>query len=200
MAKRKTKVLPPKEKKKPKIKEYQGGMGVPNHNTSTLVSKTPGSEKDLITQKFPMLRLALSEKEGANVTTLAFFDECYDMTHFPGEYTCPITGSVYHPPTWMDPEIFVRMLLDDPGVLNSARILSKGENTPKKRYGLRTCIELVFTDKYLPYMFEKLTEGVDDVLAEFLVAYVHDKAKYAPKKKRKKRPAPPPDDDDPVPF
>ena len=187
--KRRRKTLAPTDgaPKKKKVVKYDGGMPVPNHGIPPFVSEKPGAS-EFLSQKFPLLALKKPETaERAQAKGLAFFDDVYKMVNYPD---CSdresATGLQYMPPTWMDPEVFVRMALEQPAVVAAARKASKGENKAANRSAVRDQLEEVFGIHYLKYMFEQFTE-VQDLIAQYVVSHVHDEDQHSPPKKKKRR-------------
>jgi len=193
MAKRKLRMLPPFESmpRQAKPKEYQGGITVPNHMTPTDLPEKPGDKEVTRSRRFPLLSLKRTESpESATAVGMAFFDPAYEMTSYPDyDHQDEQTGGIYCPPTWMDPEVFARMLLDKEEVVALARRVARGENKVNDRRALREQIEQVLLENYVEYLVERF-QTVDDVLAEWLVAHVHDKDKYNPPRRKKRRKKP----------
>jgi hypothetical protein len=109
--------------------------------------------------KFPLLRLRTPlQPEGA---TMAFVDERYGCSH------TPIGGIA--PPTWMDPDIFLRMLLKDTKTQELVKA-AVDRNSFKPLKELEAQIQLVFEAEYLPYLLEKLA-GVQNLLGRWIIAH-----------------------------
>ena len=110
-----------------KLKVYQGGMCVPNHMVSPLLypedTKDLSAHDNIKRRKFVTLELRIPESKGSGYArSLAFVDEKYncrkafdrqdvDPTSLTKVDAKNLTYDKIPPPTWMDPEVFVRMVL-----------------------------------------------------------------------------------------
>jgi hypothetical protein len=176
-----------------------GGLPAPNHaHHPALVD----IDDDLLcnhdlsgTPRFPLLMLAKPESEGAgHASTLAFLDERYGVKNW-AEFmvyveTCKectkkgVIEFLHRPPTWMDPEVFVRMMDKHPRTRAIvAMYLKQGHSG--KRIKMNELLQQVFEEVYLVYMLEQFSE-IRDLLAQWVIAHYAEEVRDAGKKRRKK--------------
>lgn len=169
MAKRKVKEPPPKEEKKPvKKKEHLDGLDPPNHLVGRSRSEAgkPDWSGQLIEDAdpeerkrwWPMVMLRSEKEEGGLTGT--FIDPRYGADHW--------YEWADHPPTWMDPEVFADMAVDDPEVV---KILTACWEKKTRKYEklLPKHLQRVFEEKYLPYMLERF-EHAKQLIGHYLTA------------------------------
>lgn len=137
-------------------------MPVPNHMAPLDLTDQPGTNP-LVTHRFPLLHLAKPEsKHSSEAAGLAFVDDVYGMTRW-------VDRDISAPPTWMDPEIFVRMVVTDERVIEFCqeyvRLRRRGSTKP-----LRELVADTFSEVYLVYMFEQF-ESVTDLIVEWIIAH-----------------------------
>lgn len=152
MSKRKPKVLPPKGPSKPK-REHPDSLRAPNHMVPLTIPAKP--EKRAASQRYPLLQLALPDSPGSGQPgQLAFFDKLHKLV-------CAYDRDTGSPPSWMDPEVFVRMVRQDPRLAKQKRWSAKQ---------LAPILQEVFEETYLPYMLDRFEE-VLPLLVEWLAAH-----------------------------
>jgi hypothetical protein len=179
-----------------------GGLPAPNHaHHPSLVDITddPFCNQDSAgVPTFPMMMLAKPESEGAgHASTLAFLDERYGvkkwaelMVYLDLCKECTRKGVqefLRRPPSWMDPEVFVRMVDKNPRTRKIVQMyLKKGHSGQRLR--MNEMLQEVFEEEYLVYMLEQFTE-VRDLLAQWVIAHYAEEERNAATKKRKRKPA-----------
>lgn len=116
---------------------------------------------DKARNRFPLLALRLSATADTHETlTMAFIDKGYGCKH------PPVAG--LSPPTWMDPEIFVRMLLADADVIAAAEAVIKDKSFAKLSKLIEE-VEKVFATTYADYISNQFA-AVAPLLAKWTVA------------------------------
>jgi hypothetical protein len=154
-------VLPPLEKKTPRKVVHLDGMECPNHNCSFDLEKIPGTQKPN-SQRFPMMRMMWAEKGAGQAERLLFVDEVYEMRHWTDrDEDCA--------PSWMDPEIFIRMALKDERVRQIYEKYKENPTDARKRQ-LMGVLQEVFEAEYLVYMFEQF-ELAKPLLADWVIGH-----------------------------
>lgn len=179
-----------------KLKIYQGGMCVPNHMVSPMLypedAKTLSVNDNAKRRKFVTLELRIPETKGSGYAkSLAFIDEKYGCRKtFDRQDVDPaslakldaknLTYDKIPPPTWMDPEVFVRMVLSrDKAVASAVKQITKsGVDDCARLKDLKPltkiCNEVLDSD-YIPYMRDK-SKRAFPVLAEWIVSHEYDKS------------------------
>ncbi len=166
-ARRKSKELPPTEPgKQPKKRVDLDGMDVPNHNKTFDLTPVPG-EGECDTQRYPMMSLHRALKGSGTSIGLAFVDDVYGMTHW-------LERDLEAPPSWMDPEIFIRMVVTDERVQEVCQGYIDAKDADDKRE-LRKLVDEIFEEVYLVYMLEQF-EKVRRLVADWAVAHFAVKA------------------------
>lgn len=179
-----------------KLKVYQGGMCVPNHMVSPLLypedAKDLSSHDNIKRRKFVTLELRIPETKGSGYAkSLAFVDDKYNCRKtFDRQDVDPesltkleaknLTYDRIPPPTWMDPEIFVRMVLAKQKEVAAAvkQITKSGVDDCSRLKELKPITKLcnsVLDSEYVPYMKEKAKRAFP-VLAEWIVSHEYDKS------------------------
>lgn len=178
-----------------KLKIYQGGMCVPNHMVSPLLypedAKRLSASDNAKRRKFVTLELRIPETKGSGYAkSLAFVDERYGCRKtFDRQDVDPgaiakldpkkLTYDKIPPPTWMDPEIFVRMVLSKEKEVATAvkQVIKAGVDDNAKLKDLKPLTKLcneVLDSSYVPYIKEKSKKAFT-VLAEWIVSHEYDK-------------------------
>jgi len=135
----------------------------PNHNGDFYLREPPGvpfNKGDILI--YPLMRLMMSEDGGGASTGLAFVDDVYGCTSW-------LDRDTHAPPTWMDPEVFIRMVVADSEVEKICRGYLK-KRDDGTRAALRRRIGEIYEEQYLVYMIEKF-DTVEDLLAQWTVAH-----------------------------
>ena len=157
-------------------------MPAPNHNPNLFLHPEDAAESQIVTGlteygKFPLLKLLLPENDYAgNHKSILFVDEKYDTKHWTDR-----EGGV--PPTWMDPEVFARMVLADPRTEKVVTAYVK-KGTAGKRLRLQEVIQDVFEQEYIPYLkkqFEKARHTFSCWVSAYIAArieWAEDDVKY----------------------
>jgi hypothetical protein len=134
-------------------------MTVPNH---LIPLSKPGEDMEIFGKpKFWRARMMTADKGYAQPTGLVFVDDRYGLTHYGQRDTDA-------PATWMDPEIFLGMALEDPAVTAIAADVAKKRNK-KGCDKLIPELNRLLEDAYVPYLFARF-EVAKKYLAEWLVA------------------------------
>lgn len=105
----------------------------------------------------------------------AFIDARYEMD------STPIGGLA--PPTWMDPELFIRTALADTEIQTLMKLTAEATNLRQKA-AIEARLQVLFETKYIDYM-KKQFAGVKSLMARWLIARAAW-MKDEPKKKVKK--------------
>jgi len=75
-----------------------------------------------------------------------------------------------HPPTWMDPQLFVELALADERVQKILQICYK-KNDPTAWKRLLPLFQEVMDEQYLPMMLERFDETAAPLLAQWLIRH-----------------------------
>lgn len=159
--------------------EFVDSMDPPNHN----VPLSPSSGEEV-----KRLRLAPSSQWPIMQLLGTRDDELF------GIFVAEEHGNEHwhhwtaHPPSWMDPELFVRMAKESPevqAVLEQA--IEKNDRNAWKK--LLPLLDQVFEEQYLPYVFEQFLGNARDLLAQWLLrnAAFEATAPDSPRKQKRKR-------------
>lgn len=163
MAKKKK---PSPEKPKKKTIEPIQGMNPPNHNIPLSMCKDPA---DCATgsHRYPMLHLAIPDSADCGLPSRpAFVADLHDRVK-------AVECGWEIPPTWMDPEVFIRMCKASEEVRALAlSIATKNDRATIKK--LIPALAKVFEDQYLVFMLEEF-DRIVPVIAEWLAASVRDR-------------------------
>lgn len=188
MAKRKRsrKALPPTAGKplhtKPKEKPlYDGGyvdaLDPPNHLLAleALPEAARAACGSVLSRKYrwPLTSATTGRDEGG-----IFVHACHGAEHW-NEWAD-------HPPTWMDPHLFVDMAEADPRVQRILRVAYKKNDREGWKH-LVSLFEQIFDEQYLPLMLEKFAEEAVPLLAQWLLRNYAQKeldAQQASKKRK----------------
>jgi len=150
-------------------------MPCPNHNIPLDLPETLG-KADPYEVAYPMLRLQTAESGSGSSNGLAFVDSAHGMTRWVDRVV-----NNEPPPTWMDPEVFLRQLYADlDGTVNAAlnRAVAKDPRKPKDvktelskkdMAALEAVIDQHFEEQYLVYLFQRFEE-VRPLIARWMVA------------------------------
>ncbi len=148
---------PPPRKRKRTSERLPGELeldhlGRPNLNRSHLFEKSPA-------RPHPMLQLTMFTADGDLVG--AFLAERYGT-----EYLEVWNAKV--PPSWMDPELFIRLCLKDAECVRLRdRLIAKPSEQRMK--ALQNRLQTVFEEKYLAYALKQFAK-VTPLLARWLTA------------------------------
>lgn len=132
-------------------------------DAAELLPDEPGAPywqlSDVVKNRFPLLSLRIPVGDGEQ-KTMAFVDESY------GCGSSTIGGIA--PPTWMDPEIFVRLALQDEAI---AALVNQAvaANSLRGLGAIKKELQRVFDSDYLAYSLMQF-EKVSDLLARWMVA------------------------------
>lgn len=140
----------------------RGSMRPPNHLAALyLPEQTVQAE-----WRPTVLRLMKAEKDAADPAGLVFVDDSYGKKHW-AERAAAAPDEA--PPTWIDPELFVRLVLLDPYIEQLSKGLSQDtEKATQKK--LRELILKTLREQYIPYL-ESCMEEASSLLAEWLQAH-----------------------------
>lgn len=144
------------------------GLDCPNHMAPRALPDKPGGDADtLSTHRFPLLHLHKPAEKGAGSPGgILFVDDVYGCVHWTDREAADI-GDV--PPTWMDPEIFVRMCLQDQTINDVIAGYIKQGNAGKRSL-LEGRVNQLLDEAYLPYLRQQFAQAAG-VLCEWLVAH-----------------------------
>jgi hypothetical protein len=143
--------------------ERLDGMAVPNHLMSLAA---PGEDFEVFKEhRFPRVRMMKSDAGCAESTGLVFVDERYGLSHFKERDS-------KSPATWMDPEIYLLMALNDEQAVRATQsVVRQKDKRAIKR--VEPELDRILEEQYLPYLFEQFAVA-RKYLAEWLVAHVAD--------------------------
>lgn len=147
------------------------GMDPPNHMVPLL------HEPDNREYRWPLLRLRYVDAESGDHCGL-FFDAYHGDGHWEWSDRAP---------TWMDPELFLRMCKKDPRV---GRILAeafKQNQTGPATRKLPEILDELFDEVYLPYVIEHFEEARDCLIQWMVRNYAYIKTDPTKKKRRSKQ-------------
>lgn len=94
-----------------------------------------------------------------------------------------------HPPTWMDPHLFIEMCWADPRVKAVCEVAFK-KNDPNAWKRLAPLMQEVFDNEYLPYIIEHFEQQALEPLAQWLLrrhAMRMTDPKYVEEQERKRK-------------
>jgi len=169
---RKHKPLPPTDDRLVRRQvEHLDSMDCPNNNCCFDLPVKPG---DVVPYqpRFPMMQLACAANNGGRSERLLFVDRVYGVLHWSDrDQDCP--------PSWMDPEIFVRMVLADPRAREIYAAYAKTRAAVKKRQ-LVQLVQEVFEREYLVYVLSQF-ESAAELLADWVVGHYATQDKDFPK-------------------
>jgi hypothetical protein len=183
MAKKKV-TRKPKARKKPAKKVKPKPVDVmslecPNHISAvSLVEDVSDVEERGC---FPLAGLMVPTAHGVGTPGgLAFVDPIYGCrTSGDREIYAP----PYAPPTWMDPEVFVRLIKDLPEIKKiAAEAIKRKSKAPIKK--MIPVLQDLFEEYYLGYLLDRFDE-VKPLLADWIVAYHADQAEQEKLTKKK---------------
>lgn len=154
--------------------ERLDGLAVPNHLISLAA---PGTDFEVFGEHhFPRVRMMTSDAGCAESTGLVFVDERYGLSHYKER-------ELKAPATWMDPEIFLLMALNDEQAVRATQgVVRQKEKRAIKR--VEPELDRIFEEQYLPYLFERFAVA-RKYLAEWMVAHVADEVEDLPEKEKK---------------
>ena len=109
--------------------------------------------------RFPLLHLVRAEVGCGEPLGPIFVDDIYGLVRW-------VDRDAESPPTWMDPELFVRAILDDETV---ASLMTRG-NTKETRRAMRKRLLELFDTLYIPYVVEQFQEA-SGMLSRWMLAH-----------------------------
>lgn len=143
-------------------------MSPPNHNPVLELYKSPEKAK-IASRRYPLLHLMLPDSPSCGLPAKPLFvAELHGLVR-----ACERAWDV--PPTWMDPEVFVRMCKDTPGVMELAKKVASSKR-PDNLKELTAAIVEVFEEQYLLFVVEEF-EKAAPLVAEWLRAHAADRDK-----------------------
>jgi hypothetical protein len=161
--KRARKVLPPTNGRPVNKRNvlHLDGMDAPNHGLCFDLQETPGEEVPYA-PRFPLMQLMQAKDGAGQPSGLAFVDEVYGCKNWHDRLA-------EAPPTWMDPEIFARIVITD----DTCRELYEkyaAKPTPANLRAVRAHIEGLFEEIYLWYIRERFGE-IAGLFTSWVIAY-----------------------------
>lgn len=186
--KRKRKSLPPTDeettKRTKEKKLHEGtmvdGLDPPNHMVPLDELNTLGEDFSFLIGahfKWPMVRLMMESRTGMRLAGV-FVDEFYGEDHW-GAWAD-------HPPTWMDPHLFVRLCDQEPKIARICAIAFR-KNDPTAWKRLMPYLSKVFDEHYLPLIIEKFEEDAHKLIAQWILRRFASKKLDEPQDKKKKK-------------
>jgi len=138
------------------------GMPAPNHMVALDLAPSLQPDTDYVGRQYPLLSIMLPENPDSGVPErLAFVAKPYKLAHWAErDFTTP--------PTWMDPELFVRQLRAKPEIAELADKIAQGGDMSKVKK-LEPLLVDAFEALYLPYLVQQF-KLVLPLLARWLVA------------------------------
>lgn len=173
------KTLPPAaDRRKRAATVHLDSMDCPNHAASFDLPN-PIGKAEPYQPRFPLMKLMWSEGNCGQPDSLLFVDSSYGISHWADrDQDCP--------PSWMDPEIFVREVLSDPRTREIFEEYKK-RKTAGRRQKLVDLLSELFEERYLVYVLAQF-ERAAPVLAEWIVAHLatQDATKTKVRQRRRK--------------
>lgn len=111
-----------------------------------------------VKRRFPLLSLRVMDSN--NQPTMAFSDPSYQAASVPRAGIAP--------PTWFDPEVFVRMALEDAELQRLLKSSAESQSL-KALPQINARLQHVLDNKYLPYLMA-MFDRVSDVIGRWLIA------------------------------
>lgn len=177
MGRRRRRAEAPKPRSGKPPPEQLDSLAAPNHNPR--LALWPEDYAGLSFQPerlYALMLLMASEQGGGSPTGVLFVDERYNLRHWADRPACP--------PTWMDPEVFVRQLLQDGACAKIAADYAVKKSASGYRR-MRAEIARVFSESYAPYLEAKFEQALP-VLAQWVTAYLTTKEQDVKTPVRKK--------------
>ena len=147
---RKSKHRPPRKATTPRAQpEDLASLEIPNHRVAKIAdSYSP----------WPLLTL---KKIGGDREDYLFVMPSYNEHSWPSD--------VEHPPSWMDPELLIRMARKDPDV---ERLIEESQKKQSKSPAKPLAEKLteIFVNTYLPFVEQQFEKGCAAALADWLIA------------------------------
>jgi len=162
--------------------ERLDSMTTPNHMVSLYA---PGTEVAVFGEhRFPRVKIMKADKNCAQSHGLVFVDDRYGLTH-----SSHIAGNA--PATWMDPEVFLGMVLSDEAIKPLAEACIRTHNKLSYRK-LEPELDRIFEESYLAYALGQFAVARPYVAEWVLAHYADDVENLSMKEKsqffRKSRP------------
>jgi len=154
-----TRTRKPKERKLIEKGEFVDSLDPPNHTVALDECSEQEIQEMRISRgcRWPLMKLQESSDGGlAGV----FVDLIHGEEHW--------SAWSEHPPSWMDPHLFVKMARDDPRVQDILQVAVK-RNSRATWKKLVPLLDEIFAEVYLPYVFQKFEGEARDLLAQWLV-------------------------------
>ena len=127
--------------------------------------------------KWPLTRTMMESKTGLRMAGV-FVDEHYGEDHW--------STWADHPPTWMDPHLFVRLCKSEPRIDKICAIAFR-KNDPEAWKRLLPMLTKVFDEQYLPTIIDKFEEDALAIIAQWMLRRFAFRQIDRPEKKKKKK-------------
>lgn len=154
-------------------------LEAPNHMVPVDLAPSLVPDSDYVGRQYPLVSLLLPESPGSGVPDrLVFVARPYKLTHWAERDSDA-------PPTWMDPELFIRQLFAKSNVEKLAAKIAAGKDLSKLKQ-LEAILSKALDTFYIPYIQQQFKLAVP-LLSRWLVARAATQLSDASRKKRKKR-------------
>ena len=138
-------------------------MGAPNHLVPVDLAQTLAYDPDYAGRQYPLVSLMLPESEGCGIPERpVFIAKLYRISHW-------AERAAAAPPTWMDPELFVRQLRARTDLFQQADRIAEQRKVSRIK-SLAAPLKQAFRGLYVPYI-EQQFDAAAPLLAQWLVAH-----------------------------
>lgn len=159
MARKRSRPPPRARTRRDQPRQHLDGLPAPNHLAPLDWPRQPTAET---THRYPLLHLMLPQGTSGVAGRPAFVDPQLRLKHWAErDYRAP--------PTWMDPEWFVRQVLADPVVQAKCQAIVRRDD-PTGYRELEPELDRLLDEQYLVYLYTQFAE-VRSLLAQWLVAH-----------------------------
>lgn len=143
---------------------------LPHPNPTSLLFLWPedylaGQPSLAAVRQFKLMSLLADPNANDGVASLLFVDPRYQLTRWSPRADCP--------PSWMDPEVFIRQVLQDGRCRQIVAAYLKNQDAGNRR-ALRQLLLSLFQTTYRQYLEEQFAKALP-TLAHWLTAYLADK-------------------------
>lgn len=178
MPRRRKKLLGPRTETKQRVTVHEDSMDCPNHMAPLRLFPEDVPAKPIdesLYHDFALLHLQKPSGPGSGQPAgVLFVDDRYGLLKW-------VDRSTQAPPTWMDPEVFIRQVLAKPRAAAIVRRY-KERGTSGQRLKLQALLQQVFEEEYLVYLFQQF-ETAKPLLAEWLKSYLWQQLDAVKKRK-----------------
>lgn len=139
-------------------------LEAPNHLVPLYLAKKLAYDSEHTGAQYPLVNLLVPESPGAGTPErLVFVAKPYRISHWSQRDSSA-------PPTWMDPEVFIRQVKARTDVFEQAAKIAE-KKRPEHSKKLVAPLKQAFHELYIPYIEQQFCEIAVPLLAEWLVAH-----------------------------